>query len=357
MKITFVTAPKTLAAVLLDWYDVYGRDLPWRVRGGARPDPYRVWLSEIMLQQTTVTTVSPYFVEFLRRWPRLEDLAQAPLDDVLHAWQGLGYYARARNMLRAARKLIEHHGGEFPQDEATLLKLPGIGPYSAAAIAAIAFDRPATILDGNVERVIARLRQVEAPLPAAKRELRRLADEITPPKRPGDYAQAIMDLGATICKPKKPACVICPWRRACRAHKAGVQAFLPKKTQKPKRPLRHGVAYWASRGDGNILLRRRPEKGLLGGLMEIPTGEWRDTPWPSAAARRAAPAEAQWRALPGVVSHGFTHFRLEITVYAGKVDGRTKSVGIWCPRENFADQALSTLSRKIIRHAGVAVSG
>jgi A/G-specific adenine glycosylase len=185
MKITFGSAPKTLAAALLAWYDVHGRDLPWRVRG-ARPDPYRVWLSEIMLQQTTVATVSPYFSEFLRRWPRLEDLALASLDDVLHAWQGLGYYARARNMLRAAQKLVEHHGGKFPKDEATLLKLPGIGRYSAAAIAAIAFDRPATILDGNVERVIARLRQVETPLPAAKGELRRLAGEITPPTRPGD---------------------------------------------------------------------------------------------------------------------------------------------------------------------------
>ena len=351
MKITLASTPKSLVAALLVWYDAHGRDLPWRSPPGARPDPYRVWLSEIMLQQTTVATVGPYFAEFLRRWPCLEDLAQAPLDDVLHAWQGLGYYARARNMRRAAKELVDRHSGEFPREEAALRELPGIGPYSAAAIAAIAFDRPATILDVNVERVIARLRLVETPLPAAKGELRRLAGVITPAQRPGDYAQAIMDLGATVCTPKKPACPICPWRGACRARKASVQALLPKKTPKPERPLRHGVAYWAARGDGQILLRRRPEKGLLGGLMEIPTSEWLDTPWSQAAARRAAPAKARWQALPGLVSHGFTHFRLDIIVYAGKVDGRANADGIWCPPQDFADQALSTLSRKIIRHA------
>lgn len=357
MKISHVSAPKTLAAELLAWYDANGRDLPWRVRGGARPDPYRVWISEVMLQQTTVATVGPYFAEFLRRWPRLEDLAQAPLDEVLHAWQGLGYYARARNMLRAAQELVERHSGVFPREQAALLKLPGIGPYSAAAIAAIAFDRPATILDGNVERVIARLRLIETPLPAAKGELLRLACEITPPKRPGDYAQAIMDLGATVCTPKTPACAICPWRGACRAHIEGIPELLPKKLPKPKRPLRHGVAYWALRGDGRLLLRRRPEKGLLGGLMEVPTSEWFDAPWSPAAARHAAPATARWRPLPGIISHGFTHFRLEIVVYAGRVDGRTQLDGIWCPPESFADHALSALSRKIINHAEAAVPG
>jgi A/G-specific adenine glycosylase len=351
MAITLSSGPRALAAELLAWYDVHGRELPWRERSGTRPDPYRVWLSEIMLQQTTVATVGPYFAEFLRRWPCLEDLATAPLDDVLHAWQGLGYYARARNMLRAAKEIAAHHGGAFPNDEAALLKLPGIGPYSAAAIAAIAFGRRATVLDGNVERVIARLRRVEAPLPAAKEELRRLAKEITPAERPGDYAQAIMDLGATICTPKKPACAICPWRGACLGHKAGMQDLLPRKTPKPERPLRHGIAYWAVRGDGSVLLRRRPEKGLLGGLMEVPTSEWRDAPWSPAAARRAAPAEARWRALPGTVSHGFTHFRLEISILAGRLDGRNAVDGVWCSPDAFADQALSTLSRKIIRHA------
>lgn len=343
--------PAALAAKLLDWYAVHGRDLPWRPPPGARTDPYRVWLSEIMLQQTTVATVAPYFENFLRRWPRLEDLAAAPLDDVLHAWQGLGYYARARNILRCAREIMERHRGVFPQEESALLKLPGIGPYSAAAIAAIAFERPATILDGNVERVIARLRQVETPLPAAKKELRRLAAEITPARRPGDYAQAIMDLGATICTPKKPACALCPWRRACRAHAAGVSEMLPLRSPRPERPLRYGVAFWTVRGDGQILLRRRPEKGLLGGLMEVPTSDWRDTPWSSSAARREAPAAARWRSLPSVVRHGFTHFQLEIGVFAGKVDGRTAVAGIWCPPARLEDHALSTLSKKIIRHA------
>lgn len=344
-------SPSALAAELLVWYGAHGRVLPWRTPPGERPDPYRVWLSEIMLQQTTVATVGPYFRNFLSRWPNLQNLAAAPLDDVLHAWQGLGYYARARNMLRCARQIVESHGGVFPRDEAALLKLPGIGPYSAAAISAIAFARPATILDGNVERVIARLRRVETRLPAAKQELRRLAAEITPTERPGDYAQAIMDLGATVCTPKKPACPRCPWRGACRAFTAGVQESLPRKTPKPERPLRHGVAFWAERGDGQILLRRRPEKGLLGGLMEVPTSGWRETPWQPRAARGEAPAEAYWRALPGIVAHGFTHFRLEIAVYAGKVDGRTAVDGIWCPPAKFAEHALSTLSRKIIRHA------
>jgi len=344
-------SPATLASKLLVWYDAHGRDLLWRAPQGAGADPYRVWLSEIMLQQTTVATVGPYFEEFLKRWPRLKDLAAAPLDDVLHAWQGLGYYARARNMLRCARQIVEQHGGVFPREEAALLKLPGIGPYSAAAIAAIAFQRPATILDGNVERVIARLRRVETPLPASKKELRRLAAEITPTERPGDYAQAIMDLGATVCTPRKPACPNCPWRPACRAHADGVQAILPRRTAKPQRPLRHGVAFWAARGDGQILLRRRPESGLLGGLMEVPTSEWREAPWPPRAARREAPAAAHWRALSGIVTHGFTHFRLEIAVYAGRVDGRAAVDGVWCSPARFADQAFSTLSRKIISHA------
>ena len=344
-------SPSALAAKLLTWYGVHGRDLAWRARPGARPDPYRVWLSEIMLQQTTVVTVGPYFENFLSLWPHLQDLAGAPLDDVLHAWQGLGYYARARNMLRCAKQIMDSHGGVFPQDETALLQLPGIGPYSAAAIAAIAFEHRATILDGNVERVIARLRRVETPLPEAKNELRRLASEITPAKRPGDYAQAIMDLGATVCTPRKPTCPRCPWRSACRARADGVQESLPRKTPKPARPLRHGVAFWAARGDGQILLRRRPEKGLLGGLMEIPTSDWHETPWQPRAAHGAAPAKARWRALPGIVAHGFTHFRLEIAVYAGNVDGRTTVDGIWCPPAQFAEHALSTLSRKIIRHA------
>ncbi|MBT3171323.1 MAG: A/G-specific adenine glycosylase [Rhodospirillaceae bacterium] len=340
-----------LAAKLLAWYDAERRDLPWRAPPGQRMAPYPVWLSEIMLQQTTVATVAPYFEEFLRRWPELGDLAAAPLDDVLHAWQGLGYYARARNMLRCAQEVVEQHGGVFPEEEAALLRLPGIGPYTAAAIAAIAFDRPATILDGNVERVIARLRFVEMPLPAAKPELHGLASEITPIKRPGDYAQAIMDLGATICTPRKPACARCPWQGACLAYAAGASETLPRRMPKPERPLRHGIAFWAARGDGQILLRRRPEKGLLGGLMEVPTSEWRDTPWQSNSARRQAPGKTRWRALPGVVSHGFTHFRLEITVFTGKLDGRAGVDGVWCPPARFADHALSTLSKKIIRHA------
>lgn len=313
------------------------------------PDPYHVWLSEVMLQQTTVATAEPYFRAFIARWPNVEALAAAEPDAVLHAWQGLGYYARARNLHRCATVVADRHGGRFPETEAALRTLPGVGPYTAAAIAAIAFDRPATVVDGNVERVVARLFAVETPLPAAKAELGRLAATLTPATRPGDFAQAMMDLGATVCTPRAPDCGSCPLAAACAGRAGGLAERLPRRAPRKPRPTRHGVAFWAVRPDGAVLLRRRRERGLLGGMMEIPSTDWRRRPWSDAEAREAAPVAADWRALPGVVRHGFTHFRLQLAVMAGRADDR--AAGLWCPPDRLSDHALPTLMKKVVRHA------
>ena len=348
------TAPPHLARALLDWYDRHRRRLPWRTEPGARPDPYRVWLSEIMLQQTTVPVVAGYFQRFLERWPTLEALAQAELDEVLHAWQGLGYYARARNLHACAGRVLAEHGGCFPSDEKALRALPGIGRYTAAAIAAIAYDRPATVVDGNVERVIARLRAVETPLPAAKPTLYALAAELTPETRPGDYAQALMDLGATVCTPRNPGCLACPWRSACQGLARGIADALPRRAPKPPRPLRHGVSFWLMRADGAVLLRRRPETGLLGGMIELPTTPWRDRPWELAEATTHAPAACRWQALPEPVRHGFTHFEIELLVAAAETDAASdggEDGDIWCPPKRFSEHAVPTLTRKLVRYA------
>jgi A/G-specific adenine glycosylase len=344
-------AEATPAQRLLAWYDRHARRLPWRAPPGERPDPYRVWLSEIMLQQTTVAAVGPYFADFLARWPTIAALAAAPLDAVLHAWQGLGYYARARNLHRCARLVAAELGGRFPEDEAGLRALPGVGDYTAAAIAAIAFDRPATVVDGNVERVIARRFAVATPLPAAKPALRRLAATLTPAERPGDYAQALMDLGATVCLPRRPRCLLCPWSAECAAHGAGTMEDYPGRTPKPERPLRHGVAFWAVRGDGAVLLRRRPERGLLGGMMEVPSTPWRAEPWAAGEALGAAPFTAAWRRLPGLVRHGFTHFELELALLAADAPPAPAGEGLWWPVERLGEQALPNLMKKVVRHA------
>ena len=335
------------APALLAWYDRHARRLPWRGPPGGNVDPYHVWLSEVMLQQTTVATVAPRYRAFLERWPTVEALAVAPLDDVLHEWQGLGYYARARNLHKCAVALAARGG--FPDDEAGLRALPGIGAYSAAAIAAIAFGRPATVVDGNVERVMARLFAVEAPLPGAKAELRELARGLTPETRPGDYAQAVMDLGATICTPRSPACALCPWAAPCIARRRGIAAELPRRSPKRERPTRRGIAFWVVREDGAVLLRRRPDEGLLGGMMEVPSTPWREAAWTVAEARAHAPVEARWRRLPGVIHHGFTHFRLELELLTAEVTGAPD--GVWCPPGRFADHALPTAMKKVVRHA------
>ena len=339
----------TRATEILNWYDRHRRDLPWRAVPGQTMEPYRVWLSEIMLQQTTVATVGPYFGDFVARWPTVEALAGAHLDDVLHAWQGLGYYARARNLHRCAQVVVTTHDGAFPTDEATLRTLPGIGTYSAAAIAAIAFDRAAVPVDGNVKRVLSRLAAVDAPPTQAKPAIHRLADDLVSKNRPGDFAQALMDLGATVCSPKAPDCDACPWSRPCQARHLGSTAELPRKAPKMARPTRRGIVFWTQRDDGAVLLRRRAENGLLGGMMEFPSTPWRAKSWGVAEAKSLAPARGRWHRLPGIVEHTFTHFHLELAVLSARID-ESAIEGTWSLTEAFGDHALPTLMKKVARH-------
>jgi A/G-specific adenine glycosylase len=342
------------AARLLKWYDANARHLPWRTAPGskARPDPYKVWLSEIMLQQTTVATVRGYFDDFLTRWPDVAALAAADLDDVLHAWQGLGYYARARNLYKCAQVVAQDLGGRFPDTEAGLRELPGIGPYTAAAIAAIAFGRDAAPVDGNIERIVARLHALETPLPAVKAEIGRLARAMTPKRRPGDFAQAMMDLGATVCRPKAPNCKACPLASECRAAEAGSAERYPLRQAKKPRPTRFGTVYWLERGDGAVLVRRRPESGLLGGMMEFPSTPWTETAPDTADLAEHAPASVRWRRLAGEVEHVFTHFRLVLTVVKGTAKlGGSADNGRWCRPDDFAGLALPTVMKKVARLA------
>ena len=337
-------------SALLAWYDRQARDLAWRVRpadrqAGARSDPYRVWLSEVMLQQTTVPHATPYFLSFTERWPTVSHLAAVEDGALMAAWAGLGYYARARNLLACARAVASEHGGVFPGTEEALRALPGVGAYTAAAVAAIAFDRAANVVDGNVERVMARLFAVEAPLPDAKPELKTLAGELVTDDRPGDWAQALMDLGATVCKPKAPLCDRCPISEWCAAFKSGAPETYPRKIKKADRPRRHGVAYVLTRGDEVALVRRLP-KGLLGGMLGLPTSDWRATPWSDAEAVAAAPAAAPWRDL-GAVEHVFTHFSLTLRVFAAH--GANEGDFVWTPREGLS--ALPSVFLKAARAA------
>jgi A/G-specific adenine glycosylase len=338
-------------AVLLGWYDRAARRLPWRVMpagraAGRRPDPYRVWLSEVMLQQTTVAAVLPYFHAFTGRWPDVGALAAAPDDAVMAAWAGLGYYARARNLIACARA-VAAAGGAFPDTEDALRALPGVGAYTAAAIAAIVFDRRAVVVDGNVERVMARVFAVETPLPAAKPALRAHAARLTPPDRAGDYAQAVMDLGATICTPRRPACGLCPWSGGCLAHAAGLAADLPRRQAKAAKPTRRGVAWCAVRGDA-VLLERRPATGLLGGTLGLPGCDWRGDAAP------APPFPAAWRAA-GLVRHVFTHFQLELEVRAARIASEPPpGIGAFHPAAEAA-RALPIVMRKALRLGLAAV--
>jgi len=313
---------------LLCWYVVDKRRLPWRAECGARPDPYRVWLSEVMLQQTTVAAVKPYFEKFATRWPDVGALAAAEDGEVMAAWAGLGYYARARNLLACARAVAGDHEGKFPDDEAALRRLPGIGAYTAAAIAAIAFGKRAVVVDGNVERVIARLHALEAPLPAVRPRIRALTDAMTPDEGAGDFAQAMMDLGATVCTPRNPACVRCPLSAFCAAFREGEPERYPVKPPKAARPRREGDAYWLERG-GQVLLVRRPARGLLGGMLALPT---------------EPPAEADWREA-GSVDHIFTHFALTMRLKCARSDAPAE--GIWWPVERLGEAGLPTLFAKL----------
>lgn len=350
-----VRSPPFASAVLLSWYDRNRRALPWRPPPGERGDPYRVWLSEIMLQQTTVKAVAPYYVRFLARWPDVRALAAAPLEEVLRAWAGLGYYARARNLHACAGAVVARHGGAFPESEAALRALPGIGAYTAAAIAAIAFDAPATPVDGNVERVVARLYAVKTALPAAKPEIGRLARALTPARRAGDFAQALMDLGAMVCTPQNPACALCPWQDGCAARRAGTAERFPQRLRKRDGALRRGAAFVARRADGFVLVRTRPRNGLLGGMTEVPTSAW-SSDLDERTAVESAPgfdSPVAWRRLPGVVRHVFTHFPLELVVCAAAVPAGTPAPAgaRWLALAELSGAALPSLMRKVVAHA------
>lgn len=350
------TIPAAAAApLLLEWYDRHHRDLPWRVSPpmaarGIVADPYRVWMSEVMLQQTTVQAVKAYFEKFLSLWPTVEDLARADNEDVMKAWAGLGYYARARNLKKCAEAVAKDHGGRFPDTEDGLKSLPGIGDYTAAAIAAIAFNRKSAVLDGNVERVISRLYAIETPLPAAKPEMRARVALLTPDDRPGDFAQAMMDLGATICTPKRPACSLCPFRAHCRALSVADPETFPRKAKKKDKPLRRGAAFVAIDGDNAVYLRKRIESGLLGGMTEVPGTDWtsRQDGDTSSAAQ---PFAASWEDC-GTISHVFTHFELRLSVYRANVArSEAESGGWWEPVHSLKDQALPTVMKKAIAQA------
>ncbi len=337
---------RDITNALLDWYDIHAREMPWRVmpaarKAGKRPDPYAVWLSEVMLQQTTVAAVRAYHQKFTTLWPTIAGLASAKDADVMAAWAGLGYYARARNLLKCARTVVQDHAGIFPQTYDALIELPGIGPYTAAAISAIAFDEPSTVLDGNVERVMARLYDDHTPLPAAKPVFMKYAQRHTSSDRPGDYAQAVMDLGATVCTPKNPACDICPIRKECDGQSAGTQLELPKKTPKKPKPTRTGIAYIARRADGAWLLETRPDKGLLGGMLGWPTTEWNEDP------NGASPYSTDWTELNEHARHTFTHFHLILRVQTAwlPVDA-VPDRGHFIPEEEFDATALPTVMQK-----------
>lgn len=340
---------------LLAWYDRHRRELPWRVTpdmraAGVVNDPYHVWLSEVMLQQTTVAAVKAYFEKFVRLWPRVEDLAAADTEDVMKAWAGLGYYARARNLKKCAEAVADAHRGRFPETSDALRALPGIGDYTSAAIAAIAFDEPVPVMDGNVERVISRIFRVEEALPGAKPTLRRYLATLTPDKRPGDFAQAMMDLGATLCTPKRPACALCPWRGHCRAlHEVDPELY-PFKAGKKAKPVRLGAAYVAVDADQHVLLRKRPPSGLLGGMSEVPTTDWtsnRD----GGTGIDHAPFDADWQPR-GTVSHVFTHFELRLSIYRADLAGRPPGDnGFWIPVTNLDGEALPTVMKKAISAA------
>lgn len=337
---------ETLSSALLHWYDDHARVMPWRVgprdrAAGMRPDPYHVWLSEIMLQQTTVAAVRDYFRTFIERWPTVGDLARAEDAEVMGEWAGLGYYARARNLLKCARSVVADHNGRFPETRDGLMSLPGIGPYTAAAISAIAFNRSETVVDGNVERVMARLHAVEDPLPGAKKELTRLAASLTPADRPGDYAQAVMDLGATVCTPRSPACGICPWLHACAGRAAGIAADLPRKEPRKAKPVRRGIAWVGMREDGAWLLETRPESGLLGGMLGWPGTEWSDSP------SGEPPAPGAWEDIGVEVRHTFTHFHLRLSLRVCRIPtGTTPIRGRFVPQSEFRPANLPTVMRK-----------
>ena len=338
---------KPSMAKLLAWYDRHARVLPWRAAKGKKPDPYHVWLSEIMLQQTTVTVVGPYFLKFLARWPTIADLAKASLDEVYQMWAGLGYYRRARGLHECAQVVMKDYVGVFPEQEELLLALPGIGPYTAAAICAIAFDKRANVVDGNVERVMARLFAEKTPLPQGKKKLKLCAKSCLPDARYGDHAQALMDLGATVCTPQSPKCGLCPLQGDCLAFERGMAEKLPQRAPKKAKPVRYGYAFILWDKNGRVLLRRRPAEGLLANMMEPPTTPWiEDAGFSWQKARKFAPSKAKWTHLSAVVHHTFTHFDLELRIV--EANCADDADGVWVEPKHWPDQALPSVMRKVL---------
>lgn len=339
-------------SLLLGWYDQKRRVLPWRAEEGTLPNPYHVWLSEIMLQQTTVITVIPYFHNFVKLWPSIHKLADASLDEIYHAWQGLGYYSRARNLQKCAQILSRDYHGILPRTESELIKLPGVGPYTAAAIAAIAFDEPTIPVDGNIVRVLSRVFSIETPLPQLKDDIWALTQSLIPPQRSGDFAQALMDLGATVCQPRSPKCSECPLTSLCKAYEQGRVSKLPVAAQKAKIPTRYGVVFWVETQDGRVLIQKRGEKGLLAGLMEFPTTPWVEETWKDQDCLAFAPViDQQWEPLPQGVRHTFTHFHLEFNLVRAMVEKEFESSNerLWVPLSEVKNYALPTLMKKVMK--------
>ncbi len=344
--------PKTAALIqekILSWYDRNRRDLPWRAKAGDKSDPYAVWISEIMLQQTTVPAVMKYFPRFMNRFPRLEDLAKAPLDQVLVLWQGLGYYARARNMHKAAQILWRDHKGAFPDSLEGLRRLPGIGEYTAGAIAAIAFGQKSVAIDANVERVLARLYAVTQPFPSAKKQLRALAQNLAPDKKAGDFWQALMDLGSSVCVSGKPFCGSCPVQKNCLGFARNIAATLPRKAEKKIKPVRYGQAFLVRNAKGQILLRKRAGKSILGDMVELPSSDW-DSKTAEKRAASELPA-AEWKKIKGGIRHSFTHFDLHLDIYAANSNRKVFKDGFWHNIGDLHQMALPTLFKKAIRKA------
>lgn len=346
-----------IASPLLAWYDAHGRDLPWRSKGGKRPDPYHVWMSEVMLQQTTVPTVKGYFDRFITRWPTVVDLAKADQEQVLGEWAGLGYYARARNLYKCAGVVADHYKGIFPDDEVALKSLPGIGDYTAAAISAIAFNSKAAPVDGNIERVYSRLFRIKTPLPKLKSEIKTVMDRTLPTKdnneRYGDYAQALMDLGSGVCKAKTPLCADCPLSGICQGFAKGDAATYPVKVPKKAKPTRYALAFWLTDGNANMnkgYFEVRPEKGLLGGMLGVPCSTWDTNPIDAVADLAHAPTVADWKKLEGLVKHTFTHFHLELTVYHANSGEGKNLPGKWLDLSKLKGEAIPTVMMKVVKH-------
>lgn len=335
---------------MLEWYDENARTFPWRALPNQKANPYHVWLSEIMLQQTTTTAVIPYFQNFLRKWPTIEELAQTQLDEVLHAWQGLGYYSRARNLHKCAQVIVNEHGGKFPKSEPELLKLPGIGPYTAAAIASIAFDKVATVVDGNVIRVISRLFALESQKPALVREVQALAAPLTSKARPGDWAQAMMDLGATVCQPRTPHCELCPWQTSCQAYVLKAVAKFPVRPKRRHKPTRFGIVFWIQDAQERILIQKRPPKGLLGGMMEFPSTPWAETSCSMDEAMAHAPYQGVSNHVEKEVRHTFTHFHLKLRIVKLQLTTMPHE-GLWVNLSDLGQYALPSLMHKVLRAA------